>query len=59
MIEPSLRACANALKRGVKNIYCGTIDENSIRDGSVDQMMLLDVLEHISDHKKFMKLLQR
>lgn len=58
MIEPSLRACANALKRGVKNIYCGTIDENSIRDGSVDQMMLLDVLEHISDHKKFMKLLR-
>lgn len=58
LIEPSLRACANALKRGVKNIYCGTIDENSIRDGSVDQMMLLDVLEHISDHKKFMKLLR-
>lgn len=41
----------------MKNVYCGTFDENSVRDGSVDQMLLLDVLEHINDHRGFMKLL--
>lgn len=57
LIEPSLEACTNALKRGVKNVYCGTVDENSIEVDSVDQMMLLDVLEHINDHREFMRLL--
>ena len=57
LIEPTLEACNNALKRGVKEIYCGTVDDNSMYDDSVDQILLLDVLEHIDNQRDFMSLL--
>ena len=57
LIEPSYRSCKYALKRGVKNVYCGTVDAESILDNSLPQVMLLDVLEHIEDDEKFYKLI--
>lgn len=57
LIEPSIEACRHAVERGISKVYCGTVDENSIPDESIEQMMLLDVLEHIEDDGAFLKLL--
>ena len=57
IVEPSLASCQYAQKRGVKNIYCGMIDETSIRDNSLPQVLLCDVLEHIKDDEDFLNLI--
>lgn len=57
ILEPSLASCQYARERGVKNIYCGMIDETSIRDNSLPQVLLCDVLEHIKDDKEFFNLI--
>lgn len=54
LIEPSMEACRHALQRGIPQICCGIIDEYSIEDSSIEQMLLLDVLEHIQDDGKFL-----
>jgi len=59
IIEPSPEACRNALKRGISEVNCGTVTDSSILDESVDQMLLLDVLEHINDDEAFVELLYR
>lgn len=46
LIEPNYQACQNAQNRGIHNIICGAIND-SIRNNSLSQCMLLDVLEHI------------
>lgn len=56
IIEPSLASCKYALERGIKNIYCGMIDETSIKDNSLQQVLLCDVLEHIENDKLFLEL---
>ncbi len=59
VIEPSLSACLHAGKRGIDAVFCGELREDTITDKSVDQMMLLDVLEHIEDDRAFVSLLER
>lgn len=56
LIEPTYIACLNAKKRGIDS-YCGVISNESINNGSIPQMMLLDVLEHIEDDEGFIKLI--
>lgn len=57
LMEPSLEACMNAKRRGLNEIYCGTLDSTSVIDSSIPQIMLLDVLEHIKDDREFMALM--
>ena len=57
LMEPSAEACRHAMERGIPNVCCGTLNECSMADGSIEQMMLLDVLEHIEDDEDFLKLL--
>ncbi|SCZ81203.1 class I SAM-dependent methyltransferase [Pseudobutyrivibrio xylanivorans] len=59
VIEPSMEACKHARDRGLKNIYCGSVDEDSIKDDSLKQVLLLDVLEHIEDDCRFLDMLYR
>lgn len=59
LLEPTICACANAKKRGIEDIYCGTLDDESIVDDSLEQFTLLDVLEHIEDDKKFLQLIRK
>lgn len=59
VIEPSPKACYNAKMRGLDVVCCGAVTDTSVKDGSVEQMLLLDVLEHIEDDKAFLKLLNR
>lgn len=57
IIEPSMKACQHARKRGISEVNCGAVTENSVLDESMEQVLLLDVLEHIEDDKRFVKLL--
>lgn len=54
LLEPSPFACKNAKRRGLKEVYCGTIDKKCINDSSIEQAMLLDVLEHVEDDLDFL-----
>ena len=58
LIEPSFTACKNAKHRKIDTVCCGTVTDDSIYDSSIDQMLLLDVLEHIEDDRAFLKLLK-
>ena len=59
VIEPAFSACRHAKQRGIDMVCCGTVTNDSINDNSVDQILLLDVLEHIEDDKSFLELLYR
>lgn len=59
LVEPTYKACMNANNRGLGDVYCGTVDEQSVKDHSADTFMLLDVLEHIEDDEKFLMLLHK
>ncbi|MBQ4225981.1 MAG: methyltransferase domain-containing protein [Oscillospiraceae bacterium] len=59
LIEPSYSACMNAKHRGIETVCCGSVTDDSIYDSSVDQMLLLDVLEHIKDDRSFLRLLRK
>ena len=59
LIEPALSACRHAKQRGIDMVCCGTVTNDSINDNSVDQILLLDVLEHIEDDRGFLELLYR
>ena len=59
LLEPAIAACMNGKRRGLKTVVCGTLTEGAIRDGSIEQIMLLDVLEHIEDDTEFLHLIYR
>ena len=59
LIEPSMEACRHALMRGIDEVCCGTVEEDTINDESFEQVLLLDVLEHIEDDRGFVSLLHR
>ena len=56
LLEPSETACRNALKRGI-DAHIGMLTEEYPEDGVYEQVLLLDVLEHIEDDKGFLRLL--
>ncbi len=58
-LEPSIKACKNAKKRGVKTVICGTLEQQNIKDDSVPQFFLLDVLEHIENDIEFLGLIRQ
>jgi SAM-dependent methyltransferase len=54
LMEPSPAACRHAYMRGISDVFIGTMDDEGIMDESIEQIMLLDVLEHIKDDKMFL-----
>lgn len=59
LVEPNIHACKNARRRGIDTVCCGIVSDETISDGSVDQCMLLDVLEHIQDDEAFLRLIHK
>lgn len=59
LLEPAYAACKNARKRGIHTVICGTVNHKNVKDGSVPQIFLLDVLEHIEDDVGFLELLRQ
>ena len=57
LIEPGIKACQNAMQRGVKNIICSSAENAKIKENSVSFMGLFDVLEHIEKDVDFLKFL--
>ena len=58
LLEPSWFACKNASERGLESC-CGVLSDLSIIDGSLEQILLLDVLEHIEKDEEFLRLLYK
>ena len=58
LLEPSWQACRNATERGLES-YCGVLSDESIDDTSMEQILLLDVLEHIEEDDAFLRLLYK
>lgn len=59
LLEPTYAACVNAKKRGLNNVVCGILSEKDVRDVSIPQAMMLDVLEHIEHDTEFLLLLNK
>lgn len=59
LLEPSPAACINAKKRGLRTVICGTLAEDTVKDASMKQITILDVLEHIEHDDEFLKVLWR
>lgn len=55
LLEPTLAACKNGKRRGLRTVVCGTLEKETVKDGSIEQLMLLDVLEHIEDDAQFLR----
>lgn len=55
LLEPTLAACQNGKRRGLRTVVCGTLEKDTVKDGSVEQLLLLDVLEHIADDTQFLR----
>lgn len=59
LLEPSPAACRNAKRRGLRTVICGTLEEETVIDDSMEQLLLLDVLEHIEDDGAFLQTMYR
>jgi hypothetical protein len=57
LIEPSPQGCALAVKKGLSNVVCASIDED-FKSNTLGDSLLLDVIEHIEDDLGFLKLLK-
>ncbi len=55
LLEPTLTACQNGKRRGLRTVVCGTLEKDTVKDGSIEQLLLLDVLEHIEDDAQFLR----
>ncbi len=55
LVEPGIKGCLNAQKRGLKNVVCATLSEAIISKNKIDAIGLFDVVEHIKDDELFLK----
>lgn len=58
-VEYSSAACENARSRIRGEIYCGEIENQSLREGQFDLCVLSDVIEHVRDPIRFMQAVHR
>lgn len=54
LIEPGIKGCRNAKKRGLHNIICSTLEGASINPNSIASAGAFDVVEHIEDDIAFL-----
>lgn len=55
LIEPGIKGCMNAKKRGLTNIVCSTLENASFKEGLIKAAGLFDVVEHIESDVTFLK----
>lgn len=56
LVEPGEKGVANAKERGVKNIIYSTLEDAKFKHHTLPAVGLFDVLEHISNHRVFLKI---
>lgn len=57
LVEPGEKGAINARSRGVEKVYCCTVEEMDFENNTVDGFVFFDVLEHIEEDEKFLRLL--
>jgi len=55
LLEPTPAACRNAKRRGLQTVICGALTEQTVRNDTIEQILLLDVLEHIEHDTEFLR----
>ncbi|MEO8513141.1 MAG: class I SAM-dependent methyltransferase [Ignavibacteria bacterium] len=55
LIEPGIKGCLNAKKRGLSNIVCSTLENASFKTDSIKAIGLFDVVEHIESDSAFLQ----
>lgn len=58
LIEPGRAGAANARRRGLKHVVCGTVEAAGFRPGVAGGIGLFDVLEHIERDVEFLTTLR-
>jgi SAM-dependent methyltransferase len=54
LIEPGLKGCQNAKKRGVPNVINSSLEDLNFESDSIHSIGFFDVMEHIEDDEKFL-----
>jgi SAM-dependent methyltransferase len=59
LVEPGADGVQNALKRGVRKVVHGTLDDVEVLPGSVAAVCMFDVIEHIANDLGFLQGIHR
>lgn len=59
LVEPGQVGAANALRRGVPDVICATLETAGFKPGTLPGVGLFDVLEHIKDDQGFLRTIHR
>lgn len=54
LVEPGPAGASNAVKRGLKNVICATVETAGFRSNTLSAVGLFDVVEHIEDDLAFL-----
>lgn len=55
LVEPGRNGALNAKRRGIKSVVQSTLQDAGFLDGSIENVGLFDVVEHIEDDHSFLK----
>lgn len=55
LIEPGEKGAAKAVERGVKDVFCATVESIGFEEKSIPAVGLFDVIEHIEDDLDFLR----
>jgi hypothetical protein len=55
LIEPGIKGCANAKKRGIVNVVCSTFQNALDSEHKAELVGMFDVLEHIENENEFLR----
>ncbi len=56
LVEPGEGGCRNALRRGVRHILCGSLEDMDFTHVRAGAVGLFDVLEHIAEESRFLQI---
>lgn len=59
LIEPGPVGVRNAVKRGVRQALCGTLEQAGFLEGSIPSVGIFDVIEHIQGDREFLNTIRQ
>jgi hypothetical protein len=59
LVEPGLVGVRNAMRRGVRQALCGTLEQAEFLHDCIPSAGLFDVIEHIQDDREFLNTIRR
>lgn len=58
VIEPNRAGAANAVRRGIPHVVCGSLPSTAFRENTAGAIGLFDVIEHVPDDVGFLRALR-